>query len=416
MTGNVTPPDFYKRYPQLGTGPVSTDIYWKPEIFKKELEDIFRPGWHFVGRQEEITEPGDFFVKELVTFATSVLVVRDKDTKIRAFLNACAHRGNQLELRDDGRRGAFTCKFHGWSFNLDGSIKHIPDIEGFPGLDCKKLKLKQLSMEMWEGFIFVCLEDEPQQTLQEYLGTQAADLVGYPFDKGVTRFQMECVLDVNWKTLIDSFNESYHLPVLHNRTIESTMAGPDNPFGRAGDVRIKGMHRTFSQRGNLKFTPKPVQALAMKYSPGIAITSVDKEAAGDDAESLPKGINQSRSSEWLFDVNVFFPNLICTIAPSMYLVHQMCPLAANKTQWELTGYLRPATNAAHRFGQEHTIVELRDVVLEDFRLLERQQKNMETGLIKEIYFHDHEIALRYHNYTVQSKLNGTRNEVAEATA
>jgi hypothetical protein len=103
------------------------------------------------------------------------------------------------------------------------------------------------------------------------------------------------------------------------------------------------------------------------------------------------------------------------MTPSMYLVHQVWPLAANNTRYELSGYLRPATNAAHRFGQQQTIVELRDVVLEDFRLLERQQKNIETGMIKEIYFHDHEMLLRYHNYTIQCKIQGVVNNLEEAT-
>ena len=410
MPTTTTPVDFHKRYPQLGTDAVSTDIYWKPEIFVKELESIFRPAWHYVGREEQIKNVGDFFVKELVSFATSVLITRDKEKHARAFLNACVHRGNQLELKDEGRRGAFYCKFHGWSYGLNGEIEHIPDVEGFPALDCKNLRLKTLKMDVWQGFLFVCLEDKPEQTLQDYLGRQGKDLEGYPFNKCTTKFKFEATINTNWKTMIDSFCESYHLPALHNRTIKTTMAGPNNPLGRAGDIKIKGVHRALAQHGNLKYQPKPVQSLGMRYSPGSAITS-----GGKGGKEQPKGINENQSSDWIFDVNIFFPNLILAMTPSMYLVHQVWPLAANKTRYELSGYLRPATNAAHRFGQQQTIVELRDVVLEDFRLLERQQKNIETGMIKEIYFHDHEMLLRYHNYTIQCKIQGVVNNLEEAT-
>jgi hypothetical protein len=84
----------------------------------------------------------------------------------------------------------------------------------------------------------------------------------------------------------------------------------------------------------------------------------------------------------------------------MYFTHQMWPLAANRTRWEMTGYLRPAANAAERFGQEHAMVELRDAVLEDANTLERMQRNVATGLIGAFHFHDHELSLRYQHHTV----------------
>ncbi|MDG1987835.1 MAG: aromatic ring-hydroxylating dioxygenase subunit alpha [Halieaceae bacterium] len=409
MPAELTPPEFHKRYPSLGTGAVSTDMYWKPEIFAKEVEAIFRPSWHYLGRIEQIQRPGDFFVRELRTFGISVLVVRGEDNEIRAFFNACIHRGNKLQVRTVGRRRTFTCKFHGWRYALDGRVDHIPDKEGFPGIDCKNIKLKQLNTAIWQGFIFVNINDQPEQTLEEYLGSQGGDLVGYPFEKGVTQFKIETEVNCNWKFLLDSFTESYHIAQLHNRSINGPMAGPDNPFGRAVDVRIKGLHRSFGTRGNLNFKPEPVQQLALNYSPSLSLT-----AAGGEADHKPKGVNPTDSPDWCMDVNVFFPNLLCTIGGGTYFTHQVWPLSANKTHWELTGYLRPATNAAHRFGQEHALVELRDVVLEDLNILERIQKNIETGLIPEFHFHDHEIALRYQNYTVEHKISGTTNEIAKA--
>jgi Rieske 2Fe-2S family protein len=341
-----------------------------------------------------------------------VLIVRGKDRQVRAFLNACVHRGNKLQLGSGGQQSVFTCKFHGWTYGLDGAVARIPDgDDGFPGVDCGGLSLRRLHMDVWEGFIFVNVEDEPRQMLDQYLGRQASDLAGYPFEEGVTRFKFAGVVNTNWKFLIDSFCESYHIHFLHKKSIDGPMAGPENPFGRAVDVRIKGIHRTFSTRGNRDWSPKPLQALASKHSPGLSIT-----AAGDDPKSMPKGVNESGSPDWAMDVNVFFPNLICTIGAGTYYIHQVWPLAPNKTKYELTGYMQPATNAAQRFGQQHAISEIRDVILEDLNVLERVQKNMETGLIDHIYFHDHEIALRYQHYTVQNKLNGSTNEVAESTS
>ena len=398
-THAVTPPDLTGKHPHVGTGPVSTDIYYKPELFQREIERIFRPTWHCVGRVEQLPEAGSYFVKELATFGISALVVRDHDEVVRAFLNACPHRGNQLELSACGRRNAFTCKFHSWSFDLSGQLRGLPDAEGFPELDQSSVGLTQLPCEQWQGFIFVNINQTPDVTLANYLGEQAADLAGYPFDAGTSRFQYAGEVQTNWKFLVDSFCETYHVPYLHRHSIHSTMAGPDNPYGRVVDVRLKGDHRTTSVWGNRAYQPKPVQKLALQYAPGVSITS-----AGDDSLELPKGLNQTRSPNWSIDVTVFFPGFVCVIGAGMYFTHQMWPLAPDRTRWEMTGYLRPAGNAAERFGQEHAMVELRDAVLEDANTLERMQRNVASGLVKQFHFHDHELSLRYQHYTVCQKL------------
>lgn len=395
QASQFTPVNLTARYPELDHGPVRTDIYWQPEIFDEEIERIFRPTWHCVGREEQIPQAGEFFVKELPTFELSVIVVRGHDGAVRAFLNACPHRGNQVELTSCGRRSAFTCKFHAWSYDLEGRLQSVPDEEGFPDLDKSAIGLTEFPCETWQGFIFVNLNKDPSDCLSDYLGEQGADLEGYPFGRGTARFQFAGEVGTNWKFLVDSFCETYHVPFLHRRTINSTMAGPDNPHGRVVDVRLKGDHRTTSVWGNRSYEPKTVQGMALTHTPGVSITS-----AGADAVELPRGLNQTRSPNWSIDVTVFFPGFVCVIGAGMYFTHQMWPLAANRTRWEMTGYLRPASNAAERFGQEHAMVELRDAVLEDANTLERMQRNVATGLIDAFHFHDHELSLRYQHHTV----------------
>ena len=117
----VTPTNLTARYPEVQPGPVSTDIYWQPELYAREIEQIFKRTWHCVGREEQIPSAGEFFVKELPTFGFSAIVVRDRKQRVRAFMNACPHRGNQVELTECGKRGAFTCKFHAWSYDLEAA-------------------------------------------------------------------------------------------------------------------------------------------------------------------------------------------------------------------------------------------------------------------------------------------------------
>jgi Rieske 2Fe-2S family protein len=397
-----------ERHPEVNHMPVSTDIYWQPEIYEKEKQRIFRRAWHSVGREEQISEVGSFFVQDIPTFDMSVLIVRGKDKKIRAFLNACPHRGNQVELSQCGKKSRFACKFHSWSFDLEGKLIFVPDEEGFPLLDKSKAGLTELSCDLWEGFIFININQNPENSLKTYLGQQASDLEGYPFEKGLTRFKYEGEVNVNWKILVDSFCETYHIPFLHRRTIKDTMAGPGNPHGRAVDVRIKGDHRTVSVWGNRSYEPKSVQGLAANHSPGASITS-----QGSDSECLPIGLNETRSENWSIDVSVFFPNLVMVIGSGMYFTHQMWPLGPNRTRWEMTGYLRPASTSAERFGQEHAVVELRDAVLEDAKTLERIQRNLNTGLVKTFHFHDHELMLRYQHYSIRKHLGIDAKEKAE---
>jgi phenylpropionate dioxygenase-like ring-hydroxylating dioxygenase large terminal subunit len=112
-------------YPDLGTGPVPIEPYISRAYFEREKALIFRKVWLNVGRVEQIPKPGDYLVKELAVCNTSVLIVRGKDGVVRAFHNMCTHRGNKLAPEASGNcAGLFTCKFHGWAFGLDGSLRH----------------------------------------------------------------------------------------------------------------------------------------------------------------------------------------------------------------------------------------------------------------------------------------------------
>ena len=153
-----------------------------------------------IGRVDQIPDPGDFFTYELPVFRHALLIVRDKDGQVNGFHNVCTHRGNVVEHRPSGTcPGRFMCRFHGWIYDLDGNLARIRDEEGFFGLDKAKLGLKRASMGIWEGFIFVSPEDEPSVSLEDYLGDQGRDLVGYPWEactqigaiRGRDRLQLE---------------------------------------------------------------------------------------------------------------------------------------------------------------------------------------------------------------------------------
>lgn len=398
------------QYPEIGTGPVDTAIYHDPAVYAKEMEAIFRRSWYMIGRVEQVARAGDFFTFDMPTFGYAVLVCRDREGKVNAFHNVCSHRGNLAEHRREGHSaGLFTCRFHGWSFDLEGNLAKIRDEEGFFGCDKASMGLKPIPVDIWQGFIFVCPADEPHQTLQQWLGEQGADTADYPWSECTQSYQFECEIDCNWKLVNDSPAEVYHIPVLHPTSAAPTMMASGNPMGRLLDVRIRGNHRTNSHY-SVMAEPKPVQKLA--YFHAAAAQNVAGGVQGDGGD-WPPGINPTRSPFWTVDLVMFFPTLSFTLSAGMYTAHQVWPLGPNRSLYQQRVFMRPAKTPAERFGQENTMVEFRDVVMEDFSTLERIQRALDSGRIKQFHYHDHELALRHQHKVVTDLLAAYDREQAE---
>ena len=132
MATLMTDKKWSEKYPDVGTGPVSTEPHISPAFFDLERERIFKRHWLNMGRVEEIPNSGDYFVRELVICNLSILVVRGNDSVVRAFHNVCPHRGNTLVLNERGRcPGRFGCGFHSWAFTTEGKLAFVPDEENF---------------------------------------------------------------------------------------------------------------------------------------------------------------------------------------------------------------------------------------------------------------------------------------------
>ena len=401
---SVPPIGLTEKYPEVGTGPVPTDIYGDPVFHAKEIAAIFERSWYMVGRVEQIPEPGDFITVELPTFRRSLLICRDRDGAVRGFDNVCTHRGNVVEHRDCGKARLFMCRFHGWSYDLKGSLAAIRDEEGFFGLDKQALGLKPGPTELWEGFIFVSPQDRPSQTLEAYLGELGRDLVGYPWSACSQQYMWETEIAANWKLVVDSPAEVYHIPILHPTSAAPTMMASGNPFGRLLDVELRGPHRVNSHY-SVSGEPQPVQSLA--YENAAAAQNVVRESL--DYE-MPKGLNPTRSPYWSVDLVMFFPGLAFTVSAGMYTAHQVWPLGPGRSLYQQRVFMRKAANAAERFGQENTMVEFRDVVMEDLSTLERIQRAVDSGRIREFHYHDHELALRHQAKVVRDVVKAWEQE------
>src|SRR6476620_9631314 len=149
-----------------------------PQFYKDEQEAIFKKSWLNVGRVERLPRVGSYFTRELACVNASLVIVKDHDQQVRAYYNICRHRGNKLVWdaypgeETAGSCRQFTCKYHAWRYSLEGEATFVQQEKEFFDLDKSKFGLKAVRCEVWEGFIFVNLDDNAQP-LQGYLGAWA---------------------------------------------------------------------------------------------------------------------------------------------------------------------------------------------------------------------------------------------------
>ncbi|MDT7535868.1 aromatic ring-hydroxylating dioxygenase subunit alpha [Sphingobium sp. SA2] len=192
--------------------PISGDRYTSREFMQQEWDHLWTRIWHVAGRTAELEEPGDYVVHDFRH--ESVIGIRQDDGSIKAFYNACGHRGMRLT---DGSAfaEAFTCPYHGWKWGKDGMLQYAQDPHDFPqGNPCGKLKLKELRCATWGGFVWYTMDDAAPDLL-DYLAPMPELYKNYPMDTGVRVFWMKINLNTNWKFATDNFSESYHTRTAH---------------------------------------------------------------------------------------------------------------------------------------------------------------------------------------------------------
>jgi phenylpropionate dioxygenase-like ring-hydroxylating dioxygenase large terminal subunit len=245
-----------EHYPELGTAPVDYTDSIDPAFFEAEREAIFKRTWLNVGRVERLPRTGSYFTKELPSAGPgiSVIIVKTKDGSIKAYHNVCRHRGNKLVWNDfpheetSGTCRQFTCKYHAWRYNLDGDLTFIQQEDEFFDVDKGQYGLVGVRCEIWEGFIFVNL-DQDAKPLSDYLGPLAKGIQGYPFHEMTETYSYRAEVGSNWKLFIDAFAEFYHAPVLHQGQYTKDEAAKIIKYGFDGPGTPQRVVRSMGQAG-----------------------------------------------------------------------------------------------------------------------------------------------------------------------
>lgn len=190
-------------------------IYTDPEFFAAEMDRVIRPSWQIVCHVNEIANPGDYRTLEFL--GENVVVIRGDDGQVRAFNNVCRHRAMRLVEGPAGCAKKLVCPYHAWTYETDGRLTGVPMKSEYPALILADHGLHPVALEVWQGFVFVRLEDAGFPSVAEMMGQFDAEVAPYRFadlqPMGDVRLRPR---DVNWKNVGDNYSDNLHIPVAHD--------------------------------------------------------------------------------------------------------------------------------------------------------------------------------------------------------
>jgi phenylpropionate dioxygenase-like ring-hydroxylating dioxygenase large terminal subunit len=195
------------------------------DVADLEKQYLWPRVWNVACREEEIPNVGDFVNYQI--YDESILVVRTKKDEIKAFYNVCQHRGRRL--RDDDRGNVaqgFYCKFHGWRYALDGAVIYVHDKKDWE--KCKSFKesnlgLKQVAIGTWAGWVWINMDPKPEP-LVKWLGTVVEQVKAFDIERMRLAWYETVIAPVNWKVVVEAFNEGYHSGATHTAAIDYKVA------------------------------------------------------------------------------------------------------------------------------------------------------------------------------------------------
>jgi len=189
------------------------ELYLDPAVLHRETERIFGRTWQLVARADELARPGDFVPATIVD--EPIVIAHGTDGVLRGFYNVCRHRAGQVALTR-GNRKSLQCRYHGWTYGLDGRLRACPEMEGTEGFRKEDFGLVPIQVERWGPFVFANL-DLGAPSLLEVLGAIPGEVraAGYDIERMRLVERRDYVIECNWKVYVDNYLEGYHLPIAH---------------------------------------------------------------------------------------------------------------------------------------------------------------------------------------------------------
>ncbi|MGE0733255.1 MAG: aromatic ring-hydroxylating dioxygenase subunit alpha [Alphaproteobacteria bacterium] len=347
------------------TLPVET--YFDPAWLKREEAAIFRRYPSVIAHRAQMPKPGDFVTASIA--GTPILAMRGADGTVGAFINVCRHRGTLLMPERAGHVSkAMVCRYHAWSYALDGSILAIPHREAFEGFDCAAHGLVRLPSEERHGFVWVTPDPTGNIDVASHLGAMDDDLAGLHLGDHAIYRPGTFARALNWKLIVDIFVEAYHVRHAHRSSIYPIFF--DN----------LGLHDRFGPHTRNVFPTRKILALPK-----------------DEAEwSIRAGANV------LYQI---FPSTLMLVQPDHVSVFHYAPDGTERTSVNFYTLIpgSPQTDKAAEYWNKNVDI-LRAAIEEDFEMGEAIQRGLRSGANARLNLGRNEQSIYWFHQSVEAAL------------
>jgi phenylpropionate dioxygenase-like ring-hydroxylating dioxygenase large terminal subunit len=344
--------------------------YHSPALLELEKDLVFRNHWQIAGHVSDLPNPGDYLTMDVV--GERALVVRGKDGIVRGFHNICRHRGSRVVAENQGNcRNALVCPFHGWVYNLDGTLRGAARPRSFPDLDKTEFGLMPLDLEIWMGFIFIRFHRGPQPSVAELMKPVEAEMAHYRASEMVPSWGIWTQTSpVNWKSVRDVDNEGYHVAMAHPALQDLYGATYfDEPF-------VGGVSRSFAT-----YNPHAGRRWSVRNYVKIA----------PEQQHLPEHLRKA----WIY--YGIFPNNVIAMTPESVQFYQEFPLSTGETLLRGAIYRYADESRAQAAARYLAFRIDRDTMAEDVQLSVWSNESMLSQSFAGFYLSDLEYGVRTHH-------------------
>ena len=344
--------------------------YHNPALLGLEMSEIFLKHWQIVGHVNDVPKVGDYITFDLGN--ERAFVVRSEEGLLRAFHNLCRHRGSRVVTGRQGHcKNAVVCPFHGWVYNLNGTLRGAAQPKSYPSLDKHEFGLRPIEMEIWMGFIFIRFQPGPQTSVAHHLSPYAAEFAHHGPENMVPAGEMFAnELPVNWKSVRDVDNEGYHVAMAHP-ALQDLYGFTYHDISYGKGLRVsKGTHkpgagRLWSVRNYVKY-------------------SMSKDGLPEDRRKL-----------WAY--YGLFPNGVFITTPETIQFYQELPVNVNQTVVRGLIYRYPDECRQQRLARYLSYRIDRATYAEDTQLSIWSNESMKSSAFENFHLSDNERHVREHH-------------------
>ena len=323
-----------------------------PEIFLEEQERIFSRQWLLVGHQNQVAKEGDYFLAQVA--GESLIVIRDQKSQVRGFYNVCRHRGTRLCEARNGHLSAIQCPYHAWTYGLDGRLIGAPHMDDVPGFDKADYPLHRVNIGIWEGFIFVNLEnkatgvsDPGYNSLEKWFAPLNGKFSHWNMSILQPAKRVEYDVRANWKLMFENYSECYHCPGVHPQLQKVS------PYDSAENDLREG----------------PFLGGFMKINQGKSLTM-----SGNACATF---VGKIENLQQVFYYSIF-PNMLLSLHPEYVMMHQLWPQSPERTLIVCDWLFHPdAAGAGQAVYNPDDAIEFWDMTnKQDWRVCELSQQGI----------------------------------------